>query len=718
MAKSGGGECTVTALDQETYCVVFKDKDAVRRVLEKKDHTIESLRAEVTIADEATVQRYKRHLIKPLSDDRAKPGTPDIYTSDGKGRADDPSGMNVGTGEEGYGRSHKPQLAEHKLSPSGMTEPNTYPPAGSSGAAERSQKPPLEIFPVVVAKLNNDLISKVTLEDVQHKYSHLKIKVTEEGLEVRGTFSDIEKLNDYLQEQFGGKIRKPSEPRKEKNLADERADCLCVPVALYQYFQEIYPEEVKAIETQYKVNITHVDTSEGSSFIGFSGSDFSIDHAKHVFTTKIQRITSDWEQKEVALSGIKAPSQDLKQLIKEQCRKTLLIEEREKIILRGPGNELSKAVELLEKGEPRRGVTISSRDEAEVLVDMKHMAFLQKLKHKELKDIEQKYSVKMDEKIKGGSVYVTFRALNGAPDLGPYARHSFITLLQKTITNIEKKMISVGADLQEEIILSCHKELQTRGIDVILECSKGSVVLFGSPIHVALAAEKLIEFFKPQGAQAAGASGGGTQKVKDTNADDQDNKCPICLDEMKDKKALKCKHAFCTDCLQTAMAHKPVCPICSVSYGTVTGNQPEGTMTDRVCRESLPGFSGCGTIEINYNIPSGVQKADHPRPGKHFSGTGRTAYLPDNAEGREILRLLRKAFHQKLIFTVGDSRTTGASDTVTWNDIHHKTSKSGGSAGFGYPDADYLGRVRDELKAKGIELLFYKTFLSVPEFYP
>lgn len=44
-----------------------------------------------------------------------------------------------------------------------------------------------------------------------------------------------------------------------------------------------------------------------------------------------------------------------------------------------------------------------------------------------------------------------------------------------------------------------------------------------------------------------------------------------------------------------------------------------------------------------------------------------------------MLRLLRKAFDQKLIFTVGTSRTTGNENQVTWNDIHHKTSITGGS---------------------------------------
>ena len=40
-------------------------------------------------------------------------------------------------------------------------------------------------------------------------------------------------------------------------------------------------------------------------------------------------------------------------------------------------------------------------------------------------------------------------------------------------------------------------------------------------------------------------------------------------------------------------------------------------------------------------------------------GFPRVAYLPDNAEGRKALRLLERAFNQRLIFTVGTSSTTG-----------------------------------------------------------
>uniref|UniRef100_A0A3B3RZQ8 E3 ubiquitin-protein ligase n=1 Tax=Paramormyrops kingsleyae TaxID=1676925 RepID=A0A3B3RZQ8_9TELE len=187
-------------------------------------------------------------------------------------------------------------------------------------------------------------------------------------------------------------------------------------------------------------------------------------------------------------------------------------------------------------------------------------------------------------------------------------------------------------------------------------------------------------------------------------AADEEDLCPICLDKFTNKKKLGCSHVFCSSCLDGAVKSMgPQCPVCKEIFGQVVGDQPKGTMTYDVIRARLPGFSKCDTIVINYSIPDGMQTERHPNPGKRFSGTERRAYLPNNREGNEVLELLKRAFAQKLIFTVGVSRTTGLSDTVIWNDIHHKTSQWGGPTGFGYPDHGYLLRVKEELKAKGIK---------------
>ena len=72
-----------------------------------------------------------------------------------------------------------------------------------------------------------------------------------------------------------------------------------------------------------------------------------------------------------------------------------------------------------------------------------------------------------------------------------------------------------------------------------------------------------------------------------------------------------------------------------------------------------------------------VVQADHPSPGVRYRGTTRTAYLPDCAEGREVLALLKRAFAAGLVFTIGRSATTGHDNVVVWNDIHHKTKPDG-----------------------------------------
>uniref|UniRef100_A0A8B9HYJ1 E3 ubiquitin-protein ligase n=1 Tax=Anser brachyrhynchus TaxID=132585 RepID=A0A8B9HYJ1_9AVES len=181
------------------------------------------------------------------------------------------------------------------------------------------------------------------------------------------------------------------------------------------------------------------------------------------------------------------------------------------------------------------------------------------------------------------------------------------------------------------------------------------------------------------------------EQAKAKTEEDTDGVCPICMESMKDKEILtKCKHAFCKGCIKKAMTYKQTCPVCNTVYGLMQGNQPEGEMSFQFVSSCLPGYSSCGTIVIRYDMKGGIQTKDHPNPGEPYHAISRTAYLPNNKEGREILQLLQRAFRQKLIFTVGQSHTTGLQGVITWNDIHHKTSMYGGPTNFGYPDPDYL----------------------------
>lgn len=49
------------------------------------------------------------------------------------------------------------------------------------------------------------------------------------------------------------------------------------------------------------------------------------------------------------------------------------------------------------------------------------------------------------------------------------------------------------------------------------------------------------------------------------------------------------------------------CPSCKTIYGEKTGAQPKGKMEIYSIGQSLPGHPDCGTIQIIYSIPPGLQ---------------------------------------------------------------------------------------------------------------
>ncbi|XP_058493299.1 uncharacterized protein si:dkey-3h3.3 [Solea solea] len=269
-----------------------------------------------------------------------------------------------------------------------------------------------------------------------------------------------------------------------------------------------------------------------------------------------------------------------------------------------------------------------------------------------------------------------------------HVRQRFITLYQRTAADLQLASLCVSEgelqELQRTFPQLLFKPRHRHEVDVI-----------GPFVYIARLKEFLSTHKTPEPSRRAASEG------------PEDESCPICMETIKrsEKKTLPCKHCFCRDCLQRAFHYKPVCPTCGRVYGTLTGTQPEGgRMTHTtISSSSLPGYHKYGTIIIQYRIPAGIQTAEHPNCGQPYDGVSRTAYLPDSSEGRRILTLLKRAFDQRLIFTVGRSTTSGRNNALTWNDIHHKTSTCGGPTHYGYPDPDYLSRVADELRAKGIE---------------
>ncbi|XP_035269836.1 E3 ubiquitin/ISG15 ligase TRIM25-like [Anguilla anguilla] len=163
--------------------------------------------------------------------------------------------------------------------------------------------------------------------------------------------------------------------------------------------------------------------------------------------------------------------------------------------------------------------------------------------------------------------------------------------------------------------------------------------------------------------------------------------CPTCLKPWQNKQRLICTHAFCAACLRDSVSRVGrQCPVCLKAL-TVVGDQPEGQMTVQ--------YVGNKLFSITYNIPNGIQTEAHPNPGKPFIGIQTAAILTNTPEGQEVLKLLRRAFDQKLVFTV--AATDGAEDRVIYADIPHAGHQNECS------QPGFLNKVKAALRAKGIQ---------------
>ncbi|CAD5110741.1 DgyrCDS111 [Dimorphilus gyrociliatus] len=179
--------------------------------------------------------------------------------------------------------------------------------------------------------------------------------------------------------------------------------------------------------------------------------------------------------------------------------------------------------------------------------------------------------------------------------------------------------------------------------------------------------------------------------------------CIVCFEYSDEPYKLPCGHMFCKSCVKKLKLRKITnCPTCRQTFQGLEGNQPPGKMFHKILKTSLSGYESYDTICIVYEFESGTQTDEHPNPKHPYKGTIRYAYLPNSPEGQKLYKLLEQAFQQKLIFTIGNSSTTGKSNTITWNDIPHKTSMRGGPENYGYPDKGYLAKLLQELKLKGI----------------
>ncbi|XP_002737980.2 putative E3 ubiquitin-protein ligase DTX3 [Saccoglossus kowalevskii] len=143
------------------------------------------------------------------------------------------------------------------------------------------------------------------------------------------------------------------------------------------------------------------------------------------------------------------------------------------------------------------------------------------------------------------------------------------------------------------------------------------------------------------------------------------------------------------------------CLIYEKEYKPTQGKQSKGKMTSSIDKTiHIPEYDKFTTTVIKYTFNEGIRAECHPHPGMKYKGELFTAYLPNNKEGSQLLNLLKKAFDKGLLFGIAPREIL---DTIDWKDIDHKTSVTGGPEINGYPDPDYLKRLRQQLASKGIK---------------
>lgn len=714
---SEGGECSVQPVGPsapDTFQVNFLERAAKERVLKKREHQM------------------------PVD---GKPVT--IFLGTTKKPVEDPSSSPPSLTQPDEAPSSRPPSVTQSLDEALSDEGPVY---NSDDAVVQ------EVFLAVTAELNCELLSKEQRAHIASVCPGIRSVEGEDGIaKVYGSFKDIEKIHHFLSVKFLESEQKqkypthkytPSDVEREPpnqqdlgrdfsslepktGLEDVSENCFKVPLLFLEYFRHAYPGRIESIENKFGVSFEVRDSAPNMVSVYFNmGQPGNSEAACESFIRDFQGCIQALKQGCVSLEDPQR-AMELRQELDRCFPKLLIKEQGRKLTLLGSQADISAATEKVSQNSFKTPVKImSSGYMTGIEVDSTHFNLLKPALLQEISEIEQKYNTRVQFQEKTQKTCILFNPKYKEVDLSMHSYASFTDAFQHAMCQLTTEILPLKHLGKGKAHLHKTKfvdDLKKKHPNVHFGISKESMTLMGLPHQVTQAKQYMfirmglslpsteslnVEHETPMdidrndsNAASPPLRGSGALKVNDN-----EDSCAICMDTISNKRVLpKCKHEFCSSCITKALSFKPVCPLCQMSYGIQKGNQPKGTMTFTTSRQSLPGYADCGSIVIQYIIESGIQTDEHPNPGKPYRGTRRTAYLPDNKEGRKVLDLLHKAFKNRLIFTVGDSRVSGASDVITWNDIHHKTSTFGGPENFGYPDPHYLTRVKEELKAKGIE---------------
>ncbi|NXK58447.1 DTX3L ligase, partial [Sylvietta virens] len=680
--RSGGGECNVrTGPEPGTYWVdFFKEQDR---------KSVESRRKHILELGEKCVEID----ILPGEGDPGKSRVPAQASASYKSVAVSPSlPQHEQRDNGGYGTTAKEDLIK-------------------------------KIFLTVSATLNTSMFTEDQREKITIMCPNLKREGNPgvDGSEkLTGDFTDIEKVYHYFEDILAGKDPNHDFSHSEcKNgLKDENglnSEEMCeftVVTALYEYFIHTCEEEIKELYKRFGACIRIKGHDEDNTLIYISSdkSPALLQAASDFFIKTFQETTKDLRQEEVPITNRYTLKETIMKL-NEKFGNLLAKEEGNQLLLRGPRSEILAAQKFLaeegENSQAEKNIKISSewyKYRNGIEVDASVFKLLETTLSKEIENINGKFDTLVEVRENSyGQKVIIFSPKPKTFDMSSHATENFINAFQSASAMLREKIITMKLS-EDQKTLQLLSAKKWENLNVKPKKKGDKLIISGLPDHISAAEKHLKAFLNTEDStqtknraplfsdlssqEATGASKKSNVRQKNNlsseaqtqaKTEENEDECPICRDRIKNKETLeKCKHAFCKVCIDKAMTYKQACPVCNTVCGVLTGNQPEGTMSTKTISLPLPGYPNCGTIQIHYDMYGGIQTSNHPNPGQRYGPAYRTAYLPDNEEGREILELLKKAFKQKLIFTVGQSRTTGEQNVITWNDIHHKTARTGG----------------------------------------
>ncbi|NXP49795.1 DTX3L ligase, partial [Heliornis fulica] len=686
--RSGGGECEVRAASEPgTYWVHFQQERDKKNVESRTDHILE------------IGARFLKIVIQPGEKDLSK----QQFSEQASTSYSVPSSPSPPT----------QRFEDHQ---------QTSQDQGHMASEVITKK----IFLTVSATLNTSMFTEKQRDKIAIICPNLKREGNPgiDGSEkLTGDFTDIEKAFYYFKDILAG--NDPSHDflhSESKNVSEEENGCstedmneLKVPSALYEYFVHTCKDQIKTLSQHFGVCIRRRDNNDGSVSVWFTSdkSPASIEGASDEFIRIFHKSVKDLKQEIIPIANSYTLNETIMKL-NSRFRNLLAKVEGNQLLIRGPASEIFAATNFLaekvENSQPGKNMKISSelyKYRNGIVVDASVFKLLETTLSKEIERIRDKFetTVKMEENSYGQNMLIFMPKIK-IYDMSSHATESFINAFQNASAMLTEKVIGLKlSEGQKKKLNSLVNGKQLEDLHVKLQKREEKFIIIGLPNHLC-AAEKCIRnllniedssesksrtplssdhsYQEATGESEKEYSGRQKNNIYSeahsrAKTEDDTDVCPICMETYKNKEILKkCNHAFCKNCIAEAMSYKKTCPICNTVYGPMEGDQPPGIMSVRKLATTLPGYPNCDTIQITYDMHSGIQTSNHPNPGKPYSGIFRTAYLPDNREGQEILQLLRRAFNQKLIFTVGQSRTTGAEGVITWNDIHHKTSITGG----------------------------------------